>query len=62
MDYDTYMMLKAYKEELDCACAVECDLCDVEECDCGWHQKDCATCDTKRGCRCDEIYDTWREG
>lgn len=24
-------------------------------------EKDCTTCQTQKGCRCDAIYDAWRE-
>jgi hypothetical protein len=61
MDYDTYMMIQEDRRWHDCACDIDCDLCENEECDCNAHQKDCSLCQTQKGCRCDSIYDTWRD-
>lgn len=61
MDYETYMMIRTQREFDECECFTDCDLCERKECGCGSHQKDCATCQTRRGCRCDQIYDEWRD-
>jgi hypothetical protein len=62
VNYDDYMMLQEQRRLLhDCDCERECDLCYDEECECLGHQKDCQTCKTTRGCRCDSIYDSWRD-
>lgn len=61
MDYDDYLMLQEERSLRDCDCDVDCDLCDDEECECNAHQEDCSTCETQRGCRCDSIYDDWRD-
>jgi hypothetical protein len=61
MDYDDYLAMQEERRFHDCDCNVDCDLCDDEECDCGAHQEDCGTCQTQRGCRCDSLYDSWRD-
>ena len=61
MDYDTYLMIQEERRLRTCDCAIDCDLCHDEECDCDAHQEDCQTCNTQRGCRCDDIYDSWRD-
>ena len=62
MDYDDYLIWQEQRRFLyDCDCAGDCDVCDDEECECLAHEKDCQTCNTQRGCRCDSIYAEWRD-
>ena len=61
MNYDDYIWQRVYQEESECTCSDHCELCDDEECECDGHQEDCGLCQTTRGCRCDQIYDEWRD-
>lgn len=48
--------------EYDCECTSWwCDSCDNEDCECVGHIEDCSICWTKRGCRCDDLYEASRE-
>jgi len=63
VDYDDYLIMQEEQRwGPDCDCdADDHDLCVDEECECLAHEKNCESCKTKRGCRCDQIYDEWRD-
>jgi hypothetical protein len=50
--------------EHDCDHEADCEVCESEECeDCRhyvWLQG-CDSCGSSRGCRCDELYDAYRD-
>lgn len=41
--------------EIDCDCGAE----DVEDCVCD--DEGCGSCNSERGCRCDDLYEAWRD-
>lgn len=56
------------EEDWECTCAPgilthwDCDeMQDEIECDCIGHVPSCGICNTSHGCRCDEIYEAWKD-
>lgn len=41
--------------EIDCDCGAEA----VDECVCD--DEGCGSCGAERGCRCDDLYEAWRD-
>lgn len=63
MDYDDYLIqMEQQRMGPDCDCLEgDCDACEEEDCNCERHEKDCSLCKTIRGCKCDRLYDEWRD-
>lgn len=63
MTYDDYIIqMEQQRLGPDCDCAEgECDACQDENCDCTRHEEDCEVCKTTRGCRCDTLYEDWKD-
>jgi hypothetical protein len=45
--------------DFDCEC--ESDHNDCDDCDCVGHIESCPSCDTAHGCRCDDMYEDWKD-
>lgn len=46
----------------DCDCIdSDHDACDDKECECEGHDNGCPDCGVRRGCRCDDMYEAWKD-